>query len=303
MGVTVVTTTTASSAEFVRLRAAVAVADSPQVGASYQLPAAQIAYIDLSLSVVLDTQGLFKLLRDSAAVADVLALAAQKLLTENLQATDAPSLEPRKQLTESVGTTDELTRTLVFLRNFADEASVVDASSIEFTFGLKREFLTADAQLFLGITKPIADGVAMNDGTDVGDGSTYSFSKGISNVAFAGDTSARTAAKGLSDSTALSDVTTRSAAKGLSDTTTALEVLNRAVTKLLADSSSAVDSLAVSFSRPLADASSVIDNDFWTFSSSRVESISVPDSGFLRSQNYCDLSYFAEDYVGVSQSF
>jgi hypothetical protein len=303
MGVTVVTTTTASSAEFVRLRAAVAVADSPQVGASYQLPAAQIAYIDLSLSVVLDTQGLFKLLRDSAAVADVLALTAQKLLTESLQATDAPILEARKQLTESVGTTDELTRTLVFLRNFADGASVADASSIAFTLATRQEFLSALSQDVRDVSKLIADGFAMNDGTDVGDGSTYSFSKGISNVAFAGDASVRTAAKGLSDSTALSDVVTRNAAKGLSDTATAQEVLNRAVTKLLADSSSAVDSLAVSFSRPLADASSVIDNDFWTFSASRVESISVPDSGFLRSQNYCDLSYFAEDYVGVSQSF
>jgi hypothetical protein len=29
----------------------------------------------------------------------------------------------------------------------------------------------------------------------------------------------------------------------------------------------------------------------------------VADAGLLSVQDYCDLSYFAEDYVGLSQSF
>jgi hypothetical protein len=39
------------------------------------------------------------------------------------------------------------------------------------------------------------------------------------------------------------------------------------------------------------------------FATSRVESTSVADAGLLSMQDYCDLSYFAEDYVGISQIF
>ena len=39
------------------------------------------------------------------------------------------------------------------------------------------------------------------------------------------------------------------------------------------------------------------------FAASRVESITVSDVGILTVQDYCDLSYFAQDYVGSSQSF
>jgi hypothetical protein len=79
--------------------------------------------------------------------------------------------------------------------------------------------------------KNIADGFAMNDGSEAVDGSTYSFHKGISNVAFVGD----------------------------------------------------VRSLI--------------------FAASRVESVSVADAGLVAAQSYSDPTYFAEDYVGVSQSF
>jgi hypothetical protein len=39
------------------------------------------------------------------------------------------------------------------------------------------------------------------------------------------------------------------------------------------------------------------------FTTSRVESVSAADAGLVSAQDYCDPTYFAEDYVGVSQSF
>lgn len=303
MGVTVVTTTTASSAEFVRLRAAVSVADSPQATTSYALPAAQIAYVDLTLNVVVDTLGRYKILSDVVGVSDVRASTVSKPFAHGVGASDFSTLEPRKGLADSVGLSDELTRTLVFLRNFANSAAAADAHAVTFTPEIKREFLLMESQQVFDIAKLIAEGVAMNDSSDVGDGSTYAFTKGISNMAFVGDASARTAVKNFTDAATTADATTQQVAKGLADTTGALDVVARAVTKSLANSFSVLDAPAIAFARPLTDVFSLGDNKFWSFSASRVESVTVPDSGFLRSQNYCDPTYFAEDYVGVSQSF
>jgi hypothetical protein len=35
----------------------------------------------------------------------------------------------------------------------------------------------------------------------------------------------------------------------------------------------------------------------------KADSVSLASSGSLTSQSYCDLSYFAEDYVGESRTF
>ena len=303
MGVTVVSTTTASSADVVRLRASVSVSDAPNVTTVVQLPAAQIEYIDLTLNVVLDTRGFFKLLADAVAVADVLALTAQKLLSDSLLTADFRSLEPQKGLADSIGMTDTLTRTLVFLRNFADSVALADTQAKSFTLGTRRDFLFTLSEQAFEYEKFIPDGVAMNDSASLGDGSTYFFDKAIMNMAFVGDARASSLSKLVTDSTGVVDTTTRITAKGLSDTQGTTDVLSRVFAKVLADAAAMLDTPAISFTRPLSDNFGFTDTTLWSFAASRVESVSVPDSGFLRSQDYCDPTYFAEDYVGVSQSF
>jgi hypothetical protein len=357
MGVTVVTTTTASTADVVRLRASVSVADAPNVATVVQLPAAQIEYIDLTLSVVLDTLGRFKLLADSVGVADVLALTAQKLLSDSLLTADFRRLEPRKGLSDSVGMTDEITRTLVFLRNFADSVSLADARTTAFTLGTRREFLTALSEQAFEYNKFIPDGVAMNDSASLGDGSTYFFDKGIINMAFVGDARASSVGKLLTEAAGVQDVDTKAVAKAFFEPITIADASVYEVSKPFAEALSTpdfrvfaydkpfaevltvVDARVVSYDKPFTDTAGVADADtvvvdkpqveaisvadliarvaqkaftetasttdttLLSFSASRVESVGVPDSGFLRSQDYCDPTYFAEDYVGVSQSF
>jgi hypothetical protein len=275
---------------------------SPVVAAAYALPAAQIDYIDLAVGAILDTSGRFKFIPDS-----VLLLDAAKF---------------------------DLAKALV------DAYTTLDSTSV-------------------AALKFLADGFAMNDGSEAVDGSTYSFAKGISNVTFVSDATATAALKLLQDNQTLQDLAAKVADKSLVDdfsltddeTVSALKGLSDSVmledtlaTLLLflrnfADDVTVADADARVYSLPKIEQVAVADNDFidWTkslahnvtpadvsvflaekpfseslvaseaktlsFSAARVESVTVPDVGLLSVQDYCDLSYFAEDYVGFSQSF
>jgi hypothetical protein len=302
MGVKVVPNATASSTTIVRLRAAVTVSDDLAAAVTYALPAARIDYIDLAVGAILDTSGRFKFIPDS-----VLLL-------------DAPKFDLSKAL--------------------VDAYMALDATSV-------------------AALKVLADGFAMNDGSEAVDGSTYSFAKGISNVAFVNDATTTAALKLLQDTQVMQDLVAKdlsrpiadafdmaddetvSALKGLSDS---IEMQDSLVTLLLflrnfADDVAVADADTREYLLLKTEQVAVADNDFidWakslahsvaladvsvflaekpfseslsaaeakalSFTTARVESVTVTDVGIVSIQDYCDLGYFAEDYVGLSQSF
>jgi hypothetical protein len=171
-----------------------------------------------------------KLLQDTQTLQDLVAKTPNKALADVFDLTDDETVAALKGLSDSVTMQDTIATLLIFIRNFSDTISVTDVDSRVFTLPKTEQIFVADTDN-IDYQKNIADGFAMNDGSEAVDGSTYSFHKGISNVAFVGD----------------------------------------------------VRSLI--------------------FAASRVESVAVADAGLLSVQDYCDLSYFAEDYVGLSQSF
>jgi hypothetical protein len=275
---------------------------SLNAGTEYSVSLASVDYVFLKVGVVLDTTGRFKYVQEAVAIVD--------------------------------GTAFVLSRPL------ADTTSAGDAVSV-------------------AALKNLADGFAMNDGSEAVDGSTYSFAKGISNVAFANDATATAALKLLQDTQALQDLVAKdlsrpiadvfdmaddetvSALKGLSDSIEMQDSLTALLLFLrnFADDVAVADADARVYSLPKTEQVAVADNDFidWAkslahsvtpadvsvflaekpfseslvaaeaktllFATARVESVTVPDVGLLSVQDYCDLSYFAEDYVGFSQSF
>ena len=172
-----------------------------------------------------------KLLQDTQTLQDLVAKTPNKALADVFDLTDDETVAALKGLSDSVTMQDTIATLLLFIRDFSDSVSVPDLRATLFTPATKAEQITVVDEDNIDYQKNIADGFAMNDGSEAVDGSTYSFHKGISNVAFVGD----------------------------------------------------VRSLI--------------------FAASRVESVAVADAGLLSVQDYCDLSYFAEDYVGLSQSF
>ena len=72
----------------------------------------------------------------------------------------------------------------------------------------------------------------------------------------------------------------------------------------IADTSGISEQIAKAFSpAPLVDAFSIADTSFNTPGLGKSESTLFSDTGSLRSQGYCDFTYFAEDYVGASRTF
>jgi hypothetical protein len=73
--------------------------------------------------------------------------------------------------------------------------------------------------------------------------------------------------------------------------------------KSLAHSVTPEDVSAVSAEKPFSESFAATDAKALIFAAARVESATVTDVGIVSIQDYCDLGYFAEDYVGLSQSF
>ncbi len=151
----------------------------------------------------------------------------------------------------------------------------------------------------------------------------------------------KVANKALVDTFSMADDETVSALKGLSDSIEMQDalVILLLILRNFADDVAVADADARVYSLPKTEQVAVADNDFidWakslthsvtpadvsvflaekpfseslsaaeakalSFTAARVESVTVPDVGLLSVQDYCDFSYFAEDYVGFSQSF
>jgi len=141
------------------------------------------------------------------------------------------------------------------------------------------------------------------------------------------DAAAKDTAKALTDSFPLSDFAVRNTFKSFSDSFGSSETLTRALNKgvfdslVLSDFSSRIigrvinDGVAMNDSADLADnityqAVKYITNLVFVSDATTVaananknDTVSLGSSGLLTSQNYCDMSYFAEDYVGSSRTF
>jgi hypothetical protein len=65
----------------------------------------------------------------------------------------------------------------------------------------------------------------------------------------------------------------------------------------------ASDASFVEFMKGLAEAPTATDSAVIEAGKALIDSTSASDAGTLISQGYCDITYFAEDYVGTSRTF
>lgn len=172
-----------------------------------------------------------KALADSVSAQDSPSILASKVLASAFSLTDSQSLSASKALASSFGLVETFYSVLVFIRSAADSISVADASYFALTKAPFASSVSASDVSAMATSKLLADGVAMDDGTSIGDGSTYFFEKNLHNLASVSDALILLAQKSASDS------------------------------------------------------------------------VGTTDSGLALMQGYCDITYFAEDYVGISSSF
>jgi hypothetical protein len=231
-------------------------------------------------------------------------LAVSKSFADGVSvAVDEVTRDTIKGLSDAVTFTEVFTATLVFIRDFTDSVTVPDLRTMAFAKALADSFAVSEAATRL-FTKSLTSGVAMNDSFDAGDGAVYAFTKGVSNVVFAQDAVAKGPHKGLSDSQGLTDTQALTFAKALASAAVIADALSADVDKGLTDSFTPSDALAFLIDK-LVDPDSVSIADATALSPQKAISdmIEPVDAGSLLSQGYCDITYFAEDYVGESRTF
>ena len=165
------------------------------------------------------------------------------------------------------------------------------------------------------------------------DGTAFSFGKLLTDNPFVSDAQARNFGKYLTDAFGAADaIAKRDFGKAAFDTANASDALARSFGKSLQDLTGSVsDAAAMTFGKFLTSAATATDDldgettaeddqeiQFFkvlnhttsaadakalAFGKFLADLTSSTDAGSLRSQNYCDFTYFAEDYVGESRTF
>lgn len=143
------------------------------------------------------------------------------------------------------------------------------------------------------------------------------------------DTLTHLTAKGLSDSISFSEffVATLVFLRDFTDSVDALEVHSLELSRPLADSFALTDVARPEISKHLSNGVAMDDSfdlgdgavhvftknvtnvvfaqdaDIKAYNKALVDMVEAADAGSLVSQSYCDITYFAEDYVGESRTF
>lgn len=201
-----------------------------------------------------------------------------------------------KVITDTVGVSE----LFGFFRDRAvpDSATMTDSAALTFGTSKADSATVSDALTTLAFTKAPVDSVSAADAI-----TAFSASKALADTATGTDSPAFSASKVLADTSSAADAFVASVLKPLSDTASAADASANNFTKIVSDLAALADAAALSASKVLADTSTLADVVAISAGKSIIDTATASDSGSLRMQDYCDFTYFAEDYVGESRTF
>tara|TARA_B100000902_G_scaffold120381_1_gene120704 strand:- start:72 stop:914 length:843 start_codon:yes stop_codon:yes gene_type:complete len=217
---------------------------------------------------------------------------------------------------------------LHFFKTLTDSAALAEEAVLAFNKGLSETIGVAEANI-ISYEKPLADTAAVTEVV------SKAFPKAFADsFSVAEDAASLGLGKIFSETPSMTDVLRPSVGKGLSETPAFTDAITaRALTKALANSINVTDDvdgeasilddqemqfvkntinvatvteailIATTFNRAFADSFGVTDGDVLNFGKRPSDTTSMTDAGSLRSQGYCDFTYFQEDFVGASRTF
>jgi hypothetical protein len=167
-----------------------------------------------------------------------------------------------------------------------DTITETDATALAITKQLT-DIAELAEQISLGTTKALSDSAAMSDLFEI----------------------ATTFNRNFADTASLIDLAALSVTRLLADSTTSTDAATVAVTKLIADAVAMADSVvSINFTDGEDDALAIDDlgigdDPEWNLGKNLSDTASTTDAGLLIMQDYCDITYFLEDYVGQARTF
>jgi molecular chaperone GrpE (heat shock protein) len=273
-----------------------------QASVSASVAGFRLSYVAIAASVVLDEVGFNKKVRDVVTVAEAKTFALSSLKTEVVAVPDSHRAAVAKVLAHSVSVADVINIVKTTLRTVNDAVNVTTVTTKHAFKNLQHTVVPSDV-VSRAVNKLLADAFALNDGTDVGDGSTYSFQKFINNVTSVGDARFFAIAKTLTDQLGVADDVAIEAAKSLADAFSASSATFTSFSKALADTLTAADVAAVASTKTFSDTAGTADSSVRSTTKAVADSFGFSESGSVISQGYCDLTYFEADYVGEYRTF
>jgi hypothetical protein len=177
------------------------------------------------------------------------------------------------------------------------------------TKGPSEQLQLSDTINTKGLTRQIEEGFGVHE--VFSKGFTLDFSEGffvtddIDGQASAADDEIMTFTKARNEQVVLTDSVVLSAGfnRAFDDLPHVQDLAALSVARGLADTMGVASIHSIGLARLAADAASFSDSNSKSFNKGPSEQAAVTDAGSLRSQSYCDFSYFAEDFVGTSRTF
>ena len=230
---------------------------------------------------------------DGVGSADGAVLAFFKTLTNDAAAAENATRAFNKAATDGVSLSDADAITKQFNRPVADTAFVTDPISKLFSTGFADGISAAEDAASLEAGKGLSETPAAADQIN-----TFAFDKGVNEAPVVADQVNTFAITKL-----LTDLV--DATDDIDGTATTLDDQEVQFTKVTTNTATLADllTLQVAYTRTFLDASGVTDDDVLNFGKRPFDTTSFTDAGSLRSQGYCDFTYFVEDYVGASRTF
>jgi hypothetical protein len=278
----------------------------PVVGFAYTSPIAGLVYTYASVSAILDNTGAFKYFSEQALFTDSKAYSLTKYLSDSFEQQEIVAKTVSRPATDSVSLTDSLRRST------AKAATDLFGASDALSFTSQRNLQTNE----VGVLTDIA---------------AKNFSKAIQhNIWYVPDYATLSVEKVLSDDFGVSDsifvqrVYLRAfdeyltIADDLAFSFNGLDGLENLVVndsqlfvyaKVFSDGVSmndalgAGDGIAYTFATSISNIAFVSEALAKSSQTIKSETLAATDSGIIVQQDYVDLTYFAEDYVGVSYTF
>ena len=294
-----------------------AVPDSVSKGFSRPL------YDTQSIAEHIQRKSFAKKLADSFAYVDVLRRAFTKKLADSSTTVDKAVLSTGKALFDVyVGFTDHTT--VAFGKAAFDSVTMMDDVDIDYWLDkqLKDSQEMADALAFSLVKGTITDSASTLDITTLestkGLADTLSLPVEAVAVAFSkaladsfSITDAASAFKlyirDYADNLTSSDATYLEAQLPESESASATDVYVHTVLKNVAEDVILIDNMdgdiQYAFVKLIGELLISSDNKVIDFAANKSDNVTSSDGGVLSMQDYCDITYFLEDYVGISRTF
>ena len=288
---------------------------------SYTSFASNITYTLFSAKIVYGVDdGAVRYVVDSSSLSDAVSLILDKLLGggDTITLSDGTVIEFVKDFSDSVSVDDTCLVIFSANKDILDAITLTDSVVVNFSTEYYENITTSEV-INVGTDKFIADSVnladfidiayivpqAPSDTTNINDATVFIFNANYLDSVVNDDALAFSFNTSYIDSISVSDSTVFNLNANYTDTVDSSDNVELIVLfdRNFDDSTNFADDLAISSTIVYSDTISIADEQTLDTGKNFDDTLAPTDAGNLIAQGYCDITYFALDYVGEYRTF